>query len=272
MITAIIIIFHYNQLEGAISDLYKVFQWFFLLNFNIIIISDIEFTTQIIDYLYLYYNKNDIDTFLKNIKLAHFILLKNNKILIDTLASFTYINTKHLFVYYSGHAKNNEIVLPDKTMLSFITFKYLLLNINNDIFCMLDCCYPSCLQLPFKFNFTHNTFFLNENIDCIPHHFLLITSSNNNEKSISSIKGSLFTASFFSSLLSHTSEKKINLIHIIKEVTMKMNKLNVNYKQTISLYSSFNIYPLLPSWLLQNYKFNIYYDLTSDTFLILKEQ
>lgn len=239
-----------KKLEGAIFDLYKSIRWCETVGYNITVITDITLTQEIINTLIFLELKEDVYNFLTIINNATIHTITNTQDFLKSLTSSITLNKT--FIYYSGHGINNHMLMPNNDSLPFTTFRNIILKNPNDIFCVLDCCNPQGLHLPFKY--TNNTFTLSDKeIKCIKQNILLITSCDSNEKSISSPTGSIFTKFFFKNLYCPYG-KKLNIKSLIHDISININKINnkINHKQTISLYSSYIVPPILPLWLFPN--------------------
>lgn len=244
VIFTLLIVFKYKTdiLYGSDKDLEYSYNWSNnLLNYPTKIITDI----------------NDEEITLNNFKKELFNLPDN---------------ISKLIVYYSGHGINDSILLPDNNLLSFEDFKkYLLskLHIYTEIFMILDCCNATGLNLPYKLE--DNNFRLQKNsLYCITNPFLLITSSVLNENAISTKEdGSGFSKILFKkltdfSLLNTVSNNNNrNLNRLKKEISSEIKKIYKGYYQTISIYSSYKIDPILWMWIGRKTDISINYDLNS---------
>lgn len=292
MPTAIIIGFEYkfNSLTGAIIDIYNAYKWCESFGCNIKIFTDIE---QIKDYEILKQSINkkftqpDILGFYNRI--PHMTIVNNGQTLLTSIIKFIKygIPDNKLIIYYSGHGVKESMVMPDKTLLPFIDFRENIMNSltkYTEIFCILDCCNPNGLHLPFKLE--NNAFVLTSSkIECVCYPMLLITSSDANEKSIATKFGSLFTHSLFTALtdLNDTSHPIIikrksviipsnrnrNLNKLLSRLIASIKKVHSGYSQTVSIYSSHVIDPVLWMWIGSKKKYDIIPDM-SLSFLIIR--
>ncbi|MEM2986623.1 MAG: caspase family protein [Nitrososphaerota archaeon] len=260
MPVAILIIFSYESnpkkfLPSAPYDFNYVYQW--CKNFS---------TTFII---------TDMDINMKSIK-SNMIIINSYE---DLLTGIYTILSKEidfkLFIYYSGHGVHDSMVLPDNSLLPFVNLKRYIVEIipeYTEIFWVLDCCNPNGLNLPCKLQ--GERFVLSPNkVEFILQPVLLITSSDSNEKSMSTKNGSLFTKYFFQHLLlmdknSKIKEKNRNLRHLITTLTNSIKKDHPWYSQTISVYCSYFMDPLLWTWIGSKKNYDIVPDITMSTLVI----
>jgi len=260
MAIAIIICFEYNDeknnsfLKGSNHDLINIILWCKKWNCECIVFTDIILNNKILKLIKYYkligYNDNLID--ILNYQLNS--IIKNEK--------------KYL-IYYSGHSYNNNLIIPLNKEINFITFRNIIcenINVDSEIFIILDCCNPSGLQLPYYLK--DNKFLLSSSSKTfIKQNILLITSSNNTEKSYSSINGSNFTNLLikyisdintidnynFSNNVFIKLKNNRNLDRLYKNLTSEIKSLyngllNSN-NQTISIYSSYINDPILFLWI-----------------------
>lgn len=287
MVTAILIAFEYKSLPGAIVDLYNVYKWCEKFTHDIQVVTDIKENK---------HHKvfNNIDVSDENLysfydRIQNLTVVKNAD---DLLSFIKYIKVpdNKLILYYSGHGVKNEdcfLVLPDQSLISFDMFKQKILSnlhIQCEIFCILDCCNPNGMNLPFKLN--NNEFNLSKkNIQPITQLMLLITSSEEDEKSIATFKGSIFTQQLFK-LLNEIDENYIpervhkriyipsknnrNLNRLLERLTSRICKIDTGYKQTVSVYCSYNIPPVLWMWIGSKKDYDLIIDSTHNMFMIRK--
>lgn len=245
---AIIIGFSYNnELPGSNADINNMINYCNKFNYSYNIIND------------------DINN-IKDFELSLILFIK-------TFCTNTskYL-TKNFLVYYTGHGRDDSIVLPNKDLYSFTKFKNVIIkaipNLQTEIFWILDCCNPTGLHLPFKL--INNSFHFQKQCEfnCPPNiKILLITSSDNNEKSISTINGSLFTNQLLLLLNSlndnlllfisnYNKDNTIipvatnrNLNRFINNLSANIRAIQHEYRQNVSIYSSYIIDPILWFWI-----------------------
>jgi len=184
------------------------------------------------------------------------------------------------------------MVMPDRTLLPFIDFRDNIVNVINpyvEIFCILDCCNPSGMHLPYKL--VNNEFILSPTkIECIRQPMLLITSSETNEKSIATKSGSVFSRHLFRLLtrlstddtktfnfdkLSFKKKKIIiptyknrNLQRLIGTLASSIRSMHTGYSQTVSMYSSYINDPILWMWIGANKSYDLVVDITLSSLII----
>jgi hypothetical protein len=250
-IKVVLIVFKYkkNILHGSLIDLYLTYHHALKITDENLIdiitdIDDISFESLRNSITEKIINPQDyeMENFLKklsNVKTKNDILLNDSNIY------------DKIVIYFSGHCENGNLLLPNQDEYSFSKFKSDVLKISSPdakIFCILDCCEPPDFNLQYKFE--DNIFVLNSKYDYISQTFLLITSSDENQKSNMKMSGSIFTKYLFQ-LLSKREFKKIK-----KEVNDKIRNENHDLEQHMNIYCSKNIFPILWNWLLfkQNYE------------------
>lgn len=288
MPTAILIGFEYtfNSLTGAIIDLYHGCKWCESFDCNVHILTDIKLIKDQ-DNL-----RNAVERKIADSDLLEFYDNILNKTLVnnrhDLLTNIIQILSRgipdnKLVIYYSGHGVKDSMVMPDRTLLPFIDFRHNILNILNisvEIFWILDCCNPNGLHLPYKLE--RNSFTLSSSkIECASQPILLITSSETNEKSIATKLGSIFSRHLFRllTILNNTDQppkktiiipthKNRNLRRLIGNLGSSIRKMHTGYEQTVSIYSSYVIDPILWMWIGSNKNSDIVSDFSLSTLII----
>ena len=294
MPTSIIIGFEYsiNPLPGSYIDIFNAYNWCDAFNCDIYIITDVDYNinkSNIVQGI----NNNNIDKNIHFLDTHPKILIQSDYDLctnIKTILNYGVPDNK-LIIYYSGHGINNNMLMPNNSYLSFDNFKSVILsNIPSsvEIFCILDCCNPNGLSLPYKldnnyFKLVNNFDNINDKIDFIQHSMLLITSANENEKSLATIYGSVFSKFLFEILtqmnkqysLTLTDDKILinknnnrNLRRLIGNIKSSIRKLHTGFSQSVSVYSSFIIDPLLWMWIGSNRDYDIKSESTLSTLII----
>lgn len=167
---------------------------------------------------------------------------------------------KQIIIYYTGHASPGSITLP----VDYLPFDDIRNLINaytdpwSEILILLDCCYPSNLNLPYKFN--GKTFKLDRPELAIysTQRILLMTSASDSERSHIDNDISIFTNSFTKvltdlfkkeSMYDHylTNDVNRNLQRLRNRIFKKLAK-NTNLIQDVSIYSSHLFDPVLWWW------------------------
>lgn len=282
---AILIGFEYkfNILPGAIIDLYHSYKWCQSFNCNIHVLTDIK-TIRDPDNLHYAIKQEIADTdlydFYDNINP---IIISNN--LLDEIVNILKLGIpdNKLILYYSGHGIKDSMIMPDRSLLPFIKFRDGILNYLSpyvEIFWILDCCNPNGLNIPYKLD--GNSFVLSSTkIECVSQPILLITSSESTEKSIATQFGSLFSRHLFQILTLMNDEsinkKKIltipihknrNLRRLIGNLASSIRKMNTGYSQTVSIYSSYVIDPVLWLWIGSKKDYDIVTDFSLSILII----
>jgi len=282
---AILIGFEYtfNALTGAIIDIYNGYTWCNTFGSKISILTDIEKMrdkehrqTMIEQRI----SHDNINKFLD----TNMIIVKNGKILEESIMIVLKggIEDKKLIIYYSGHGVKDSMVMPDKTLYSFIKFRDLVLNnVNRDIeiFWILDCCNPNGMNLAYKLE--RNQYVLSgKKIEYVLQPILLITSSEAEEKSIATKYGSIFSRNLFM-ILTALNKKEIdkntnvipinknrNLRRLIGNLASAIRKMHTGYAQTVSIYSSYVMDPILWMWIGSNKEYDIVADMSLSVLII----
>lgn len=290
MPAAIIIGFQYdfNILPGAIIDIYHAYKWCQACGCDIEIFTDIK-GIQEIRSLKLAIERDiakpDILTFYEDLPKKNIVTDINSLIQgIQDVLKEDIVDDK-LIIYYSGHGRKEAMVMPDKTLLNFITFRDTIISCvksYTEIFCILDCCNPDGLHLPYKLS--NNSFVLSpRKINCITQPMLLITSANPEEKSITTRMGSVFTFHLFRLLQQMNMEEPLiytgssivvpnkrnrNLMRLLSNLNRSIRGMHTGYTQTVSIYSSYVIDPLLWMWIGSQKKYDVVSDVSLSTLFL----
>lgn len=261
--SAILIGFYYNNPEwkslgGAIIDLYHAWEHCSSLGFEIKMINDFigESMPDSINTAVLgEYVDVEIFDFCENQK-EKMLNAENKsefkKALIESLQDVGDV----LFLYFSGHGDRGRdgLVLPDDAVIKWdIFFKIIISQVpkTTEICLVLDCCYPSHLDLPYQLvNKSRFRLIKTQNIPPIQQ-ILLFTSSDPEEQSDSSDNGSLFTRFFFLQLkeVLQDKDKSLNLLKFKQLIDEKIRKKRGKNAQKVHIYRSHPRLPLLKSWL-----------------------
>lgn len=131
---------------------------------------------------------------------------------------------ERLFFYYTGHAKNKELLFPDLTLTP--TEEVTEIIPQNQIFFLFDCCNASYVDLPFLLTMdfsvsryrttavtrggmyylhTSTSNFTSKEVICL-------TSSMVDEDALATWTGSTFTQLFFQTLETYEKERNIHII------------------------------------------------------------
>ena len=289
---AILIAFEYTHthscLSGAIIDLYEAYTWCMSWNCSVHILTDIHHrpNSQIIqDALSAGIVGNDIRNFSnvpKNI-------VRSRTDVIDCIGEIlnsTPLSDDQLVIYYTGHGIKDSIVLPDGGHLSFVHFKNSILhNIRPSvhIFWILDCCNPNGLRLPYILNNNSFTLAQSSSVQFSVNPILLITSARTNEKSVSTKLGSVFSHNLFKILTTFNkpftlkieegtpiipTSRNRNLRRLTGTLSSAIRKMATGYTQTVSIYSSYIMDPILWLWIGSSKSYNVNMDPSLSIFMI----
>ena len=141
----------------------------------------------------------------------------------------------NMFIYYSGHSRNKEIILPNGALISMDNFRSLFNNCEKGI-CIMDCCQGG-IDLPFELH--ENIYHLKENVDkstFLKPKLICISSSLEGEQSISTQSGSLFTRHLFKNL-----DKDLqSLLEIMRKKNNSTVTISSSYPSLHYLFSFLN--------------------------------
>ena len=237
----------YKKLPGILVDLYQVYSFVKNIGWKdkeIYVFTDIEkdehtniLKTSILEKIV----DSNILSFIKDIKGKNqYISFKEN----DHYNNFNSIFLRftkydNLFMYYSGHSKDEYFVLPNQSLISIKT-----LLKSKQIFIVMDCC-EGGLKLPFVLN---EKIYRLENENFIKPQIICIASSLNNQKSTITKSGSNFTRYLFNTI----NHSNLNMQEILE-------KVNKNLKETANITVSYpNLYYIF-TWFYQDIKMDIIY-------------
>lgn len=236
----------YNFLPGIIIDIYLSYNYMKKHYTNVYLITDIKddnceiFKNSLID--------TDICSIIKIIKTRKEYIYYENLEYITSKLNILFENS--VFFYYSGHSNHEGIVLPffninfstlevrKREILSF----ELLYNIikkskiplnqsleKTGIIIILDCCYGNSLFLPYHL---YNKVYRKCSKNYINKNIILFNSSKDNQVSINSNKGSVFTKILFKTL--SLNDNSVNFIY-------------ENIEKELSNWSDLQIYSSYPN-------------------------
>lgn len=157
-----------------------------------------------------------------------------------------------VIVYYSGHGRKGNMMLPNDTRLSFSFLLNTLVrainvpSVHKKLLVIADCCDPGTFDLPYKFSggtrvsltSTCSNYMNNKNVSC-----MVVTSASVAKKAITHYEN----ASFFTCvLLEQFRQNNIN-IDTIRRV-IKARSKQIGHYQIMSCYTSERTKPFLWSW------------------------
>nr|QBK90159.1 MAG: caspase [Pithovirus LCPAC102] len=216
-------------------------------------------------------------------------------------------NSDHIFIYYSGHASYNTLILPkvlksfsyqdeatdiNKDLYNANNFMSDIINnaqYNSQIFFILDCCQLSSMNLPYQLRndkyHLYTSIKFNDKSRIYPkQEIICITSSSINENSLIASHGSVFSSIIFKILNNlyymdnylpdnyNIDDKRINyysLKYILNILNSKCSKVN---DQTSNIYVSYPNLKMIWSWIIGKTKaLNIEFDHIGKTIQITKK-
>jgi hypothetical protein len=279
MIVAIVIGFYYkDSLPGVFVDIFNTYNFCMKSDWKTYILSDIDLyklnngiregviSDKINSGITNFMNESGRD----NVNIHNKFVINNTDQLLNCFYNILLNeDIDKIFFYYSGHGENNCIVLPDDSVISFDEIRNIFFDKGNvkDIFIILDCCNPSHFNLPFILE--DKIFRLNGKL-LVPtrDNIILLSSSLGNGESGSVRAGSFFTGNLYKQIIDCDGY----LPSISENITEKIREKNVNFGQTVSVYSSFNIVPFIWEWVFKvndqkNYR-DIFYDPEIDSIVV----
>lgn len=198
---AILIGFEYEngkKLPGIIVDIYKVYHFLKKISWEdseIVVFTDItkDYNTEILKVAIVEKTvDSEILTFIEDLKeKEQYIEFKSHNHY-NNFQSYISNLPNYAFIYYSGHSKNENLILPNNALISLDFFRDMLKS--EETFLVMDCC-EGGINLPFILH--ENLFRLEYDTSFIKSEMICISSSLDNEKSITSRTGSLFTRYLF---------------------------------------------------------------------------
>ena len=277
--------YHINHLPGAIIDLYHAYSWCQTFTSNIFVLTDISSNKRTEELNRIVTRK------IADVSLVTFYDMIPHKLLVNNLRSLqenvkrvlNNLTDNKLIIYYSGHGVKDSLILPDQTLLSFIIFRDLILDLLQpyvEIFWIMDCCNPNGLHLPYKLQ--NNSFVLSSSkIECVSQPIILITSADSHEKSAATRSGSIFSHQLFLYLQKMNESPTIviknnkvliptqfnrNLTRLTNNLATLIRKLDTGYVQTVSIYSSYLMDPILWLWIGSIRSSDVVLDMSLSTF------
>lgn len=224
-----------NRLPGIVIDLYLAYNFFKQYDKEIVILSDIESdsSTPILRKAIIEQIVNsDILSFIEECKEKNIYKIYKSQGYYNNFESCFKSKDEKLFVYYTGHSKNGNILLPDNSLYSFDNFRNQLENYKQSIV-ILDCCESNGLSLPFRL--IDNVYRLENTENFTKSRILCISSSLSQQNSIASKTGSFFTRYIFNLLLN----KNISLTELMSKLNNHISfSPKYQMKQTVNIFAS----------------------------------
>lgn len=259
--------YKYRSLPGTIIDLYRMYKLIEGGNFDaIFVVTDIQdfskiktLGTAIIDGIV----DSDIYNFIDKLQNdEQYLYCSTRSSFLDildhilTVIAYYRQNSVHLLLYYSGHATDKCLILPNHETLyqetlcqcflsSFLKYDQLIL--------IFDCCHGFNFSLAFTYNFRYPhpyltyTLSLDSDIKFYPSSILCLSSASKFEDASSTSRGSFFTLALTEILANSFSYHIISLVNTLTQHCLF--HYGQNYKQNIQIWSSYPHLFLLWSWL-----------------------
>jgi len=157
----------------------------------------------------------------------------------------------HILLYYSGHGVRDALIMPDGESIPVTHIRSLLtgkMRPHGQLFFILDCCHTCGLYLPYKLSF--DRFRLTDDGRLTTSRILLITATQEDQKAVSTQRGSLFSELLFQELTAIIYQRNTpDLRRLIADINKSMKPLHPEYPQTATIYSSHPMLPVLWGWL-----------------------
>ena len=231
---AILIGFEYKngkKLPGISVDLYLVYSFLKKSGWKeseIIVFTDVrkdEQTENLKSALLEKIVDSNILTFIEDLKEKdQYIEFKSVNHYNNFISLFKNISNK-TFIYYSGHSKNTNIILPNNSLISLDLFRD---NLKaEEIFLIMDCCQGG-IKLPFILN--EKTYRLQNEEVFIKPEIICISSSLHNENSLITKTGSIFTKNLFYVLSENRELKMIKKKIKTGDISVSYPKLHHVFK------------------------------------------
>ena len=198
----------WKALPGIPVDLYQAYNYTKNITKNILVFTDIkdDYNTTILQKAILDgYVDSGLLSFIEDIKekkqyIPYLSTTKNGYNInnFDNTVQGFVSNLDKLIVYYTGHGKSGDIILPDNTHVSLLYLKYLLTgstNRNCQIVSILDCCESDGMELSFNYSSDGVWKHINNNFN--DQEIMCISSSHIEEDSTATKAGSIFTRLLF---------------------------------------------------------------------------
>jgi hypothetical protein len=247
------LISHHQPISSSFIDIHRLYKYASETKSNYTIITDNR-KYQLPSNICQFIGRGCIDLDIYNFDLSKSLIISTLPKLLEELSKLFLIDDNILF-YYSGHGLKTGFLIPDENVLTYDKLMELVSSIKKELFIVMDCCHPSSLNLAYRLN---ERFRLQRYRRLISQEVLLICSSSEDERSISTDKGSIFTELLFNSLKDMRNKKIVaNLSKLLIDINKKIKDLKLN-KQNVMIYSSYPRYVNVPEWILGKNKSIIY--------------
>lgn len=194
----------WKSLPGIPVDLYQAYSYCSTITKNILVFTDIEkdHNTNILQKSIIEgHTDSGLLSFIEDIKFNRQYVLyeyikKNNYITnnFDQTVSEFVNKFDKLIIYYTGHGKSGDIILPDNTHVGLSYLKSLIKT--QQMLAIIDCCESNGMCLPY---FYFNHYKLNTT-DFSDNEIICLSSTHISQDSVATKSGSVFTRVLFSYL------------------------------------------------------------------------
>lgn len=251
----LIIGFSYKNLTSTITDIYQAYSYFRLHSYDIRVCSDVIDPINIQNYIEVMIHNEVDDQFTKFVQ-HQFHQIKDTVVDKDSLLGWfssirnSFRDINKLIVYYTGHGVDNHLVLPDNSHFSSLEFRSSILSLvqpdkSSEVLVIMDCCSPSGLYLPFRFD-SNKSRYEHINNNFIKPNVIVIASSDNTSESRATLSHSPFTSELFSYLRDQTQS------YDIKSIIYHLNQNTRKFNQQAVVYSSYPSLIMLWSWIMNS--------------------
>lgn len=248
----------WKTLPGIPADLYQVYRHCNPITKNILVFTDVDkdYKTSVLQRAILDgYVDSNLLSFIEDTKdRKHHKLYKSQRKSGYTVNNFDKTigdfieGFDRLVIYYTGHGKDGDIILPDNTHVSLDYFRDLVVsNVNPtcQVIIILDCCQSNGMSLPYSYS--DGNYHLNSR-NFIKPHIVCISSTQLDEDSAATRSGSLFTRVLFGYLYNNQNQ----MFHINNLLKHLGNINDGEILSTITIYSSYPNIKLLWPWFTKN--------------------
>lgn len=245
----ILIIFSYGkELPGAVQDIYHAATYLLKICDKITIFTDVK-EDEDIRIMSQNFNmglvKADAIQIINNFHKQKLIqIIRTSRQLLDGLIHIVDKKIKQIFLYYSGHSINGQIIGPDQSKVEFTTLLEIFTSrtlSTTQIFIVLDACYANGMNLRYQLDDRGHYFLIPEG-NKINHKVICVSSTTDSQRSLSSSFGSIFTRYFFENL----SGNNRDLGKLVAHVT---GKCQLSNDQNVCVHASFPDLTKLWSWI-----------------------
>lgn len=187
----------------------------------------------------------------------------SKELMISYIESFELILESRILVYYTGHGDpidqdgngDSSMRFPNGDRYPLSNLRDLIaknVDVSAEILFILDCCYSGGLMLPYRLS-SGGRFKLDSLEKPAVPLILCLSSSGVGQRSMAVVEGSIFTKHITAALTSGIK----NLQTLTKVILSKTISEGVNDEQTMCVYCSYPITPIIYTWI-TNPNINIY--------------